>query len=321
MVMEQDVKPTSEALQEIEEFNEERNEQKDEQSSSVTTEDPTQIYLKEIGASPLLSAKEEVKYSKLALAGDLKARNHIIKCNLRLVVKISRKYLNRGLSLLDLVEEGNLGLIRAVEKFDPDKGFRFSTYATWWIRQNIERAIMNQTRTIRLPIHIIKEINSFLRKGRDIANKLQSEPTCENIAAESEKSSSYVNKLLRLNEKTISIDNPLADDSERSLLDTVPDLSGKNPDDHLENKRVKDLIEECLDLLNDKQKAILSRRFGLRGHEHATLEEVGVEVGLTRERVRQIQVESLKLLRSFLKEKGINADTLLVEQDEPMHNR
>ena len=163
--------------------------------------DATQIYLREIGASPLLTAEEEVHYSRLAQKGDLSARNHMIKCNLRLVVKISRRYLNRGLAMLDLIEEGNLGLIRAVEKFDPERGFRFSTYATWWIRQNIERALMNQTRTIRLPIHVIKELNTYLRKAREIAQSIENEPSHEEIAKAFNVTPLEVNKLLRLNEK------------------------------------------------------------------------------------------------------------------------
>jgi len=191
--------------------------------------DATQIYLNEIGFSPLLSAQEEVKFAREAIAGSVASRERMIVSNLRLVVKIARRYNNRGLALLDLIEEGNLGLIRAVEKFDPERGFRFSTYATWWIRQTIERALMNQTRTIRLPIHVVKELN---------------------------------------------------------------------------------FIVEWLGVLNEKQKEVLSRRFGLLGHEPATLEEVGSEIGLTRERVRQIQVEALKRLKEVLRQEGLNIESI-----------
>lgn len=272
--------------------------------------DPTQLYLIEIGASPLLSAEEEVFYARKARQGEEAARNHMVKCNLRLVVKIARRYLNRGLALLDLIEEGNLGLIRAVEKFDPERGFRFSTYATWWIRQNIERAIMNQTRTIRLPIHIIKELNVYLRKARELTQDLDHEPTYEDIAKALDKEPSAVNRVLRLNERTLSVDTPMGDDTEKPLLEALADHQNEGPAEILEEKNMRHRLEECLGLLNEKQRSILLRRFGLRGFEESTLEEVGMEVGLTRERVRQIQVEALKLLRSIMEERGIEARTV-----------
>lgn len=272
--------------------------------------DPTQLYLIEIGASPLLSAEEEVHYARLSRKGDERARNHMVRCNLRLVVKIARRYLNRGLALLDLIEEGNLGLIRAVEKFDPERGFRFSTYATWWIRQNIERAIMNQTRTIRLPIHIIKELNVYLRKAREITQQLDHEPTFEDIAKALDIPPEDVNRLLRLNERTLSVDTPMGEDTEKPLLEALTDHNAEGPAQILEDRNLEDQLEECLSLLNEKQRSILLRRFGMRGFEEATLEEVGIEVGLTRERVRQIQVEALKLLRAIMEEKGIEADTI-----------
>lgn len=272
--------------------------------------DPTQLYLIEIGASPLLTAEEEVYYARLARKGVEEARNHMVRCNLRLVVKIARRYLNRGLALLDLVEEGNLGLIRAVEKFDPERGFRFSTYATWWIRQNIERAIMNQTRTIRLPIHIIKELNVYLRKAREITQQLDHEPTFEDIAKALDKSPNDVNRLLRLNERTLSVDTPMSDETEKPLLEALADNQLDGPEQLLEDNNIKSQLDDCLSLLNEKQRSILARRFGLLGHEAATLEEVGSEVGLTRERVRQIQVEALKCLRAIMEERGIQADTL-----------
>lgn len=272
--------------------------------------DPAQLYLEDIGKSPLLTAKEEVHYSRLAKKGDQSARNYIVKCNLRLVVKIARRYLNRGLALLDLIEEGNLGLIRAVEKFDPERGFRFSTYATWWIKQNIERALMNQTRTIRLPIHIIKELNTYLRKAREITNKLDHEPSFEDIAKALDKCPHEVNKLLRLNERTLSVDTPVNDDNEKSLLEAIADHKNHSPIKILENNNIKEQLDQCLNMLNEKQRSILVRRFGLLGHEAATLEEVGSEVGLTRERVRQIQVEALKTLRNILEDKGIALETI-----------
>lgn len=272
--------------------------------------DPTQLYLIEIGSSPLLTAEEEVHYARLARKGDDKARNHMVRCNLRLVVKIARRYLNRGLPLLDLVEEGNLGLIRAVEKFDPERGFRFSTYATWWIRQNIERAIMNQTRTIRLPIHIIKELNRILREARNMTQRLDHEPTFEDIAKALGENPNDVNKLLRLNERTLSVDTPMGDDTEKPLLEALADQQNDGPAEILEDNNIRSQLDECLQLLNEKQRSILARRFGLLGYEAATLEEVGSEVGLTRERVRQIQVEALKALRTIMEEKGIELETI-----------
>lgn len=297
-----------EAETEVEEI-EDSVEEEAEVSSSQEV-DPTQIYLREIGISPLLNAEQEIQYARLAQKGDLKARNYMIQCNLRLVVKISRRYLNRGLALLDLIEEGNLGLIRAVEKFDPERGFRFSTYATWWIRQNIERALMNQTRTIRLPIHVIKELNTYLRKSREIAQSLENEPTHEDIAAALNVSPDEVNKLFRLNEKTLSLDTPMGEESEKPLMDALADHGSSEPASELENNNLYMRLNECLENLNEKQRSILAQRFGLYGFEEATLEEVGQKVGLTRERVRQIQVEALKHLRSVLENQGVEADVL-----------
>jgi RNA polymerase nonessential primary-like sigma factor len=279
-------------------------------SESSPDVDPTQIYLREIGIAPLLNAKEEIHYARLAQQGDLKSRNHMIQCNLRLVVKIARRYLNRGLSLLDLIEEGNLGLIRAVEKFDPERGFRFSTYATWWIRQNIERALMNQTRTIRLPIHVIKELNSYLRKARELAQTNETEPTHEDIAVALNISPDDVNKLFRLNEKTLSLDTPMGEESEKPLLEALADNGSSEPATELENENLHAKLDSCLQNLNEKQRMILAQRFGLYGYEETTLEEVGQKVGLTRERVRQIQVEALKQLRQILEAQGMEADIL-----------
>lgn len=282
-----------------------------EDTAPASSCDPTQIYLREIGQSPLLSAEEEVHFARLSLQGDMPARNRMIRSNLRLVVKIARRYINRGLSLLDLVEEGNLGLIRAVEKFDPERGFRFSTYATWWIRQNIERALMNQTRTIRLPIHIIKELNVYLRKGREIAQTLDHEPTADDIAKALNVKADDVNRLLRLNEKTLSADMPLNDETDKPLLDALsPDELNAGPVEQIEDESLKTHLNAFIDSLNEKQRIILYQRFGLRGYQEATLEDVGKEVGLTRERVRQIQVEALQELKMLLERKGIKHDTI-----------
>ena len=272
--------------------------------------DATQLYLNEIGYSPLLTADEEKHYARLARKGSEDGRRRMIESNLRLVVKISRRYINRGLTLLDLIEEGNLGLIRAVEKFDPERGFRFSTYATWWIRQTIERAIMNQTRTIRLPIHVVKELNVYLRAARELTQKLDHEPTAEEIADMLDKPAADVKRLLGLNERVTSVDTPVGPDSDRAVVDTIADLRESDPSQLLQDSDIKDSIASWLDELSDKQREVVSRRFGLRGYESSTLEEVGREIGLTRERVRQIQVEALRRLRSIMENQGLSGESL-----------
>ncbi|RUO49799.1 RNA polymerase sigma factor RpoS [Pseudidiomarina donghaiensis] len=273
--------------------------------------DATQLYLSEIGYSPLLTAEEEVHFSRLALKGDGKARARMIESNLRLVVKIARRYTNRGLALLDLVEEGNLGLIRAVEKFDPERGFRFSTYATWWIRQTIERAIMNQTRTIRLPIHVVKELNSYLRAARELAHTLDHEPTAEDIAEKLDVSVADVTRMLRLNERVTSVDTPMGgSDNDKALVDMLTDDNDYGPEGEMQENDVREHIMAWLENLNEKQREVLARRFGLLGYEPATLEDVGREIGLTRERVRQIQVEALRRLRDMLRQQGLSLDAL-----------
>lgn len=275
--------------------------------NDVKSLDVTQLYLSEIGYSPLLSAEEEVYFSRLALKGDEAARKRMIESNLRLVVKISRRYLNRGLTLLDLIEEGNLGLIRAVEKFDPERGFRFSTYATWWIRQTIERAIMNQTRTIRLPIHVVKELNVYLRAARELTQKLDHEPSPEEIATMLDRPVEGVQRMLSLNERVSSIDSPVGGlDSDKSLVEVLADTQHAGPEENRQEGDVHQNIEQLLDELNDKQCEVIARRFGLRGYEPSTLEDVGAEIGLTRERVRQIQVEALRKLRIMLQNRGLS---------------
>lgn len=283
------------------------------QEETVSNLDATQMYLSEIGFSPLLTAQEEVHFSRLALKGHEPSRKRMIESNLRLVVKIARRYNNRGLPLLDLIEEGNLGLIRAVEKFDPERGFRFSTYATWWIRQTIERAIMNQTRTIRLPIHVVKELNVYLRAARELVQQLDHEPTAEEIAQKLDRPVSDVSKMLRLNERITSVDTPFAGDSEKALLDVIADEKSGGPESNLQKTDIKDNIVVWLKELNSKQREVLARRFGLLGYEAATLEDVGHEIGLTRERVRQIQVEALKRLRDILTQQNLSIDSLFQE--------
>ena len=233
--------------------------------------DATRLYLKELGSSQLLTADEEKHYGRLALQGDPAARKKMIESNLRLVVKISKRYLNRGLPLLDLIEEGNLGLIRAVEKFEPDRGFRFSTYATWWIRQTIERALMNQTRTIRLPIHIVKEMNVYLKAYQQLAGKLHRDPSTEDVAKYLDKPIKTVERMFKLNERVGSIDAPLRHDSEKSMVECLSEENGPSLTDDLQNEHLADGIEHWMDRLSDKQREVVSRRYGLRGHDPATL--------------------------------------------------
>src|SRR3990167_8661364 len=272
--------------------------------------DATQLYLNEIGFSPLLTPQEEVHFARLAQKGDPAGRKRMIESNLRLVVKIARRYINRGLSLLDLIEEGNLGLIRAVEKFDPERGFRFSTYATWWIRQTIERAIMNQTRTIRLPIHVVKELNVYLRAARELTQKLDHEPSAEEIANLLEKPVGEVKRMLGLNERMSSVDVSLGPDSDKTLLDTLSDDRPTDPCELLQDDDLSQSIDQWLTELTEKQREVVIRRFGLRGPESSTPEEVGREIGLTRERVRQIQVEALKRLREIMEKNGLSGESL-----------
>lgn len=272
--------------------------------------DATRLYLNEIGISELLTPEEEITFARLAQRGDVAARKRMIESNLRLVVKIARRYINRGLALLDLIEEGNLGLIRAVEKFDPERGFRFSTYATWWIKQTIDRALMNQTRTIRLPIHIVKEINTCLRTARFLSQTLDREPNAEDIAKMLDKSTDDVKRMFGLNEHIASMDAPYAVDSEKSLFDTVADENNLDPVILLQDIDLCRHVELWLSQLTEKQRIVVEKRFGLDGEEPATLEQVGAEIGITRERVRQIQMEALKRLREILEHDGISIEAL-----------
>lgn len=274
------------------------------------THDATRLYLNEIGFSPLLDAVEERDLARSARDGDEAARKRMIVCNLRLVVKIARHYVNRGLPLLDLIEEGNLGLIHAVKKFDPERGFRFSTYATWWIRQTIERGIMNQTRTIRLPIHVIKEINGYLRTARRLAQQLDREPQPEEIASCMDRPLADVERLAGLNERVTSAHAPVGRESDRTVLDAIPDEDSADPCLQVLDDDLNEVLDRWLLRLSDKQRIVVERRFGLHGCERATLEQVGAEIGVTRERVRQIQMDALTRLRAIMESHGVTGDTV-----------
>lgn len=272
--------------------------------------DATRLYLSEIGASPLLTAEQEVTLSRAAQRGDQAARAKLIESNLRLVVNIARRHLHRGVPLLDLIEEGNLGLIRAAEKFDPERGFRFSTYATWWIRQTIERAIMNQARTVRLPIHIIKEINLYLKASRHLTQTLDHEPSAEEIATFLERPTRDVERILGLNERIASMDSPCTKEGDRTLVDTLTNTQSDDPSGLLHQQGIQMRIDYWLNRLNSKQREVIERRFGLHGYPPSTLEQVANEVGVTRERVRQIQIDALRRLRSILEHDGYDPSML-----------
>jgi len=276
---------------------------------SATCHDATRQYLNEIGVSQLLTAEEEVALARRIQRGDEPARQRMIESNLRLVVKIARRYLNRGLPLLDLIEEGNLGLIHAVKKFDPERGFRFSTYATWWIRQTIERAIMNQARTVRLPIHVIKDINCCLRASRRLHQSLPDPPSHADIARETGKDVATVDRLMMLH-KRVTVRAQGSDD-EPGLLDNLRDRRAKEPPQCAQKDAVSDLVDRWVFELGDKQREVLERRFGLHGYRRLTLEEIGREIGVTRERVRQIQIDALKNLRRMMERNGISGESVL----------
>ena len=275
--------------------------------------DTTQHYLNQIGARPLLTVAEEVHFATLAKQGDFAARQKMIEHNLRLVVSIAKHYVNRGVILLDLIEEGNLGLMRAIDKFEPERGFRFSTYATWWIRQNIERAIMNQARTIRLPVHMVRELNQILRAKYYLEAQQRDgrDATIEDIAQLAGRPLEEVQDILALSDHVASLDTPLDNDPQASLIDMLPGNSEDGPDAHAEHQEMILLMRDWLKKLSDKQRLVITRRFGLDNSDPATLEELAAEMGVTRERVRQIQQESLAKLKRTLAGVGVGRDSLL----------
>jgi len=279
-------------------------------------EDITQVYLHEIGATPLLTAAEEIRLARAARDGDFVARQHMIEANLRLVVSIARHYQHRGLPLDDLIEEGNLGLIHALEKFDPERGFRFSTYATWWVRQTIERAIMNQSRTVRLPVYVIKELNIVLRAMRrlDRQRGAQDGPPgamLDDVAHLLDRPVEEVRRLLVLNERSASLDSALDIDPELSMSDSIADEGAEDPAAHLAQHEAEMLVADWVTQLTDRQRLVVERRYGLGGQDATTLERIATDLGLTRERVRQIQMEALSKLRRRIARDGLTSEALL----------
>ncbi|RAL57727.1 RNA polymerase sigma factor RpoD [Candidatus Gracilibacteria bacterium GN02-872] len=266
-------------------------------SLSEISDDSIRMYLNEIGRVELLNSDEEIEIGKQIRAGSMEARKKLAAANLRLVVSIAKKYMGRGLSLLDLIQEGNVGLFRAVDKFDPDKGFKFSTYATWWIRQGVTRAIADQARTIRVPVHMIETINKFTHTYRRLTQELTREPLMEELATEMDMDIRKVRQIMRISQDILSLDSPVGSEEDTSLGDFIEDDKNPTPDSQTNMNLLKDNLYEMLDFLTPRERKIIIMRFGLDGGDIHTLEEVGKEFGVTRERIRQIEAKTLEKLR------------------------
>ena len=263
----------------------------------VSIEDPVRMYLKEIGKVSLLSADEEIELAKRMEKGDEAAKKRLAEANLRLVVSIAKRYVGRGMLFLDLIQEGNLGLIKAVEKFDYRKGYKFSTYATWWIRQAITRAIADQARTIRIPVHMVETINKLIRVSRQLLQELGREPTPEEIAEEMDMPVDRVREILKISQEPVSLETPIGEEEDSHLGDFIPDDNMPVPADAAAFTLLKEQLVEVLDTLTEREKKVLTLRFGLEDGRARTLEEVGKEFNVTRERIRQIEVKALRKLR------------------------
>lgn len=263
----------------------------------VSIEDPVRMYLKEIGKVPLLTAEEEIELAKRMEAGDEKAKQKLAEANLRLVVSIAKRYVGRGMLFLDLIQEGNLGLIKAVEKFDYNKGFKFSTYATWWIRQAITRAIADQARTIRIPVHMVETINKLIRVSRQLLQELGREPMPEEIAKEMDTTVDRVREIMKIAQEPVSLETPIGEEEDSHLGDFIEDHDAPAPADAASFTLLREQLEEVLETLTVREKKVLELRFGLEDGRSRTLEEVGQHFGVTRERIRQIEAKALRKLR------------------------
>jgi RNA polymerase primary sigma factor len=263
----------------------------------IKINDPVRMYLKEIGRVPLLSAENEVELAKRIEKGDEEAKRKLAEANLRLVVSIAKRYVGRGMLFLDLIQEGNMGLIKAVEKFDQAKGFKFSTYATWWIRQAITRAIADQARTIRIPVHMVETINKLIRVSRQLLQELGREPTPEEIAAEMELSTEKVREIMKIAQEPVSLETPIGEEDDSHLGDFIEDQEALAPADAAAYELLKEQLEDVLDTLTEREENVLRLRFGLDDGRTRTLEEVGKVFGVTRERIRQIEAKALRKLR------------------------
>ena len=263
----------------------------------IGTEDPVRMYLKEIGTVPLLSAEEEIRLAKRKAEGDVNAKERLIEANLRLVVSIAKRYTGRGMSFLDLVQEGNLGLIKGVEKFDYTKGYKLSTYATWWIRQSVTRALADQARTIRVPVHMVETINKLIRVSRQLLQELGREPTPEEIAKEMDMPVERVREILKISQEPVSLETPIGEEEDSHLGDFIQDDNVPVPADAAAFTLLKEQLEEVLGTLTEREQKVLTLRFGLEDGRARTLEEVGKEFNVTRERIRQIEAKALRKLR------------------------
>ena len=292
-----DVIPELEELEEIEEAAEEEIADTDAMADTFSTDDPVRMYLKEIGKVPLLTPEEEQELAKRMADGDEEAKRRMAEANLRLVVSIAKRYVGRGMLFLDLIQEGNLGLIKAVEKFDYTKGYKFSTYATWWIRQAITRAIADQARTIRIPVHMVETINKVIRVSRQLLQELGHDPTAEEIAREMDMPVEKVRDILKIAQEPVSLETPIGEEEDSHLGDFIPDEDASEPSEAASLSLLKEQLMEVLDTLTPREKKVLELRFGIVDGRTRTLEEVGKEFNVTRERIRQIEAKALRKLR------------------------
>ena len=295
--VDEDALPELEELEELEEVTEEEMNETEAMADTFSTDDPVRMYLKEIGKVPLLTPEEEQDLAKRMAEGDEEAKRRMAEANLRLVVSIAKRYVGRGMLFLDLIQEGNLGLIKAVEKFDYTKGYKFSTYATWWIRQAITRAIADQARTIRIPVHMVETINKVIRVSRQLLQELGHDPSAEEIAAEMNMPVDKVRDILKIAQEPVSLETPIGEEEDSHLGDFIPDEDASEPSEAASFSLLKEQLMGVLDTLTPREKKVLSLRFGLEDGRQRTLEEVGQEFNVTRERIRQIEAKALRKLR------------------------
>ena len=295
--VDEDALPELEELEEIEEVTEEEMNETEAMADTFSTDDPVRMYLKEIGKVPLLTPEEEQDLAKRMAEGDEEAKRRMAEANLRLVVSIAKRYVGRGMLFLDLIQEGNLGLIKAVEKFDYTKGYKFSTYATWWIRQAITRAIADQARTIRIPVHMVETINKVIRVSRQLLQELGHDPSAEEIAAEMNMPVDKVRDILKIAQEPVSLETPIGEEEDSHLGDFIPDEDASEPSEAASFSLLKEQLMEVLDTLTPREKKVLELRFGIVDGRTRTLEEVGKEFNVTRERIRQIEAKALRKLR------------------------